>query len=335
MKECRLLLLAISMVWGGCCFFLGTNPVMAAETLETVEQVEMEENTYAVSDTAYLNLDWLAGAGNEDAATILKLIGNRTIAVDSSLPDFKRISNMNQTLRRINYDALNLYCLAHGYTEIMELGCGYSPRGIYMCERGKNYTGCDFASVIRDMRKLTSYLTPQEKAFLHYKMAGVTSGAEMQQASQEIKAPVCMVAEGLWMFLGNEEKKKALSNIKMILDAKGGCFITTDFSFKEYGWNVAEALYPGHGEAIMDETMELYDVVSRDDTGSKIFKSPQEAEKFIKSCNLQVQRVPLIFGNYEMDPNNCLSDEQEHQLLNVLAEHYLWVITSDSKKPQM
>ena len=301
MKKCKLLLLAVSMVWGGLCLFLGTNHVMAAEALDKAETVEMEENTYAVSDTAYLNLDWLAGAGNEDAATILKLIGNRTIAVDSSLPDFKRINNMNQTLRRINYDALNLYCLANGYTEIMELGCGYSPRGIYMCERGKNYTGCDFASVVRDMRKLTSYLTPQEKKFLHYKMAGVTSEAEMQQAVQDIKAPMCMVSEGLWMFLGN---------------------------------NVAEALYPGHGDAIMDETMELYDVVSRDDIGKNLFKSPEEAVKFINSCGLQVKRVPLIYGNYEMDPYSCLSDDQEHQLLNVLSEHYLWVITSDSKRPK-
>ena len=334
MKKCKLLLLAVSMVWGGLCLSLGTNHVMAAEALDKAETVEMEENTYAVSDTAYLNLDWLAGAGNEDAATILKLIGNRTIAVDSSLPDFKRINNMNQTLRRINYDALNLYCLANGYTAIMELGCGYSPRGIYMCERGKNYTGCDFASVVRDMRKLTSYLTPQEKKFLHYKMAGVTSEAEMQQAAQDIKAPMCMVSEGLWMFLGNGEKKKALENIKKILDAKGGCLITTDFSFKEYGWNVAEALYPGHGDAIMDETMELYDVVSRDDIGKNLFKSPEEAVKFINSCGLQVKRVPLIYGNYEMDPYSCLSDDQEHQLLNVLSEHYLWVITSDSKRPK-
>jgi hypothetical protein len=143
-----------------------------------------------------------------------------------------------------------------------------------------------------------------------------------------------MVSEGLWMFLGNGEKKKALENIKKILDAKGGCLITTDFSFKEYGWNVAEALYPGHGDAIMDETMELYDVVSRDDIGKNLFKSPEEAVKFINSCGLQVKRVPLIYGNYEMDPYSCLSDDQEHQLLNVLSEHYLWVITSDSKRPK-
>ncbi|WP_027406555.1 class I SAM-dependent methyltransferase [Anaerovibrio sp. RM50] len=330
MKDFRFPLLALFMGICSVCFCWGAAPAMAAEPVKTID---MEENTYAVSDTAYLNLDWLAGSGNEDAAGILKLIGNRTIAVDSSLPDYKRISEVNQTFRRINYDALNLYCLANGYTEIMDLGCGYSPRGIYMCERGRHYTGCDFASVIRDMRKLTSYLNPQEKLFLHYKMAGVTNASEMEKASQELRAPVCILSEGLWMYLGNNEKKQALANIKRILDAKGGCFITTDFSLKEYGWNVAEAMYPGHGDTIMEETMELYDVVSRDDTASKSFKNAEEAEKFIRSCNLQVRRVPLIRGNYEMDPNNCLTDFQEHYLLNVVAENYLWVITSDAKRP--
>ena len=58
MKKCKLLLLAVSMVWGGLCLSLGTNHVMAAEALDKAETVEMEENTYAVSDTAYLNLDW-------------------------------------------------------------------------------------------------------------------------------------------------------------------------------------------------------------------------------------------------------------------------------------
>lgn len=108
---------------------------------------DLPQNDHAVSDTAYITLDWLAESGNDMAKRLVDQIGGDAVALQKQIEIDDKIRTVNQEYQKLRYDSLNEYVLQNNYGEVMDLACGYSPRGLELASMNIKYVGCDFESI--------------------------------------------------------------------------------------------------------------------------------------------------------------------------------------------
>ncbi len=303
----------------------------AAGTVELNQQSNMlnaADTKHAVSDTAYITLYWLASAGNDKAKLILEHADKELLAGLGKANDFDRIKVVNKEYQKLRYDSLNRYVLDNNYREVMDLACGYSPRGLELSESEITYIGGDFPSVVKDMQSLTdSCAAAYQKKYLKYKAADVTNREQMLAAAADIKGPVCIMTEGLFMYLDKEQAEEAIKNIGEILKNKGGCFITQDFSTKQFVTGVAEALYPHSGEELYKISAGIYNATSDGIMNTAFGTNPAEIKAAIKKAGLHFRKIPLN-GKNKWSSAEGLDVEQVKRLNKAMSKKYMWVITA-------
>lgn len=286
------------------------------------------ENDHAVSDTAYITLYWLASAGNEKAKLLLDTVNVNFQNLDSASGDFDRIRVTNREYQKLRHDSLNEYVLNHGYRSVMDLASGYSPRGLELSEAGIDYVGCDFASVTESMQKLTERcVDPAKKHHLRYATVDGTKHGEMDRAADNLDGPVCIVTEGLFMYLDREETTAVLRNISDILKAKGGCFVTQDFSTRKFVTAVAEALYPQQGRDIYDASAKMYNDTSGYIMITEYGEDTAEIKEIMKKLGLKFKQIRLM-KNAVPSPANDMNKEQRERLSKVTENKFMWVVTA-------
>lgn len=288
-------------------------------------------NDHAVSDTAYLTLYWLSISGNEKAELLYNRANVDFTDFLSRDEDFEKIKAANREYQKLRHDSLNDYVFDNRYKAVIDIACGYSPRGLELSEAGIAYVGCDFKSVTDSMKSLTAdCITGEQKQYLSYKVTDVTEREQMISAAEDITEPVCIMTEGLFMYLDKEGSEKALNNIALILKSKGGCFITQDFSTKSFVTETAEAMYPHEGQTIYNEAASIYKATSDDIMNTEFGAEIGEIEAMIKKAGLCFKRVSLFAETPTVNSPN-LTAEQQKRLQKVMKKKFMWVITAAEK----
>lgn len=288
---------------------------------------DLPENDHAVSDTAYITLDWLAESGNDMAKRLLEEVGDKAIVSQKQMEIDDSIRTVNREYQKLRYDSLNEYVMQNNYGEVMDLACGYSPRGLELASKKIKYVGCDFESVIQSISQLSNgIIEPEKSEFLQYKSADITSNELMSEAAKSFEGPVCIMTEGLFMYLDEEEIRAAVHNIADILREKGGCFVTQDFSTKLFVTDVAEALYPGEGEALYATSADMYNDTSEYIMHIEFGEDSSTIIEILENEGLNIEKVAL-FHNGENADIPGLSPEQKERLEEVKQKEYMWVIT--------
>ncbi len=153
-----LLLAAVSFTNMGTAFCMQETAAELAEINRQSNTPEAAAARHAVSDTAYITLYWLASAGNAKAKLILEQADKELLVKLSKADDFDKITVVNREYQKLRYESLNNYVLGHNYRAVMDLACGYSPRGLELSEAEITYIGGDFASVAQSMQELSKCL---------------------------------------------------------------------------------------------------------------------------------------------------------------------------------
>lgn len=287
----------------------------------------LPENDHAVSDTAYITLDWLAESGNDMAKCIIDQVGDRASATQKQIENYDSISKVNKEYQKLRYDSLNEYVLQNNYGEVMDLACGYSPRGLELAALNIEYTGCDFESVVQNISQLSDgIIEPQKREFLKYSIADVTSNEQMKEAAKSFDGPVCIMTEGLFMYLDDEEAAATVHNIADILREKGGCFVTQDFSTKLFVTDVADAIYPGEGDKLYAASADMYNDTAEYIMRTEYGEDASNIIEILENEGLNIEKVSL-FNNGESADIPNLDDEQRNRLEKVKQKEYMWVIT--------
>lgn len=285
--------------------------------------VDLPENDHAVSDTAYISLDWLAESGNDMAKRIIDQIGDGAVIPQK---DDDSVSTVNKEYQKLRYSSLNEYVLQNHYSEVMDLACGYSPRGLEFASMNISYTGCDFESVVNGISQICDGIIDEKKSgLLQYSAADVTNNEQMREAAKKLKGPVCIIAEGLFMYLDDEEAVGAIHNIAEILREKGGCFVTQDFSTKPFVTDVAEALFPGEGSKLYAASAEVYKDTADNIMHTEFGEDTSNIIRIMEKAGLDVEKTALFHDGENTDIPD-LNEEQRERLEKVKKSEYMWVI---------
>ena len=96
----------------------------------------------------------LAGAGNEDAKRMIGVLGAGDELLQKSRKensgkspltpeDLKAVMAGAALAVEARYEALSRFMRTEGYTSLLDIACGYTPRALYCGREGIDYVGLD------------------------------------------------------------------------------------------------------------------------------------------------------------------------------------------------
>ena len=292
------------------------------------------EPSSAVAYTAPITLYWLAKAGVPEAVEYAKYIDAERILKSENISQYERVEKANKIYQEMRYASLNDFIASENYTNVMDLGCGVSPRCLYMARKGINYVGTDLADVVKVLNIYApNFLNEDLRKYVNFFVADASSYSEMMNAAKGLKGKICIVEEDLLMYLSHDQQKAMLENIRDILKKNGGCFVTSDFVAGKIFMSGCRTIYGDEdGLVIARETKKLYEDVSEVLFNDTMFRTEEEAIKFIEEAGLKVEMRPLFQNKPDIRSIRDLNNRDIEAINAAAQQKLLWVITVDENK---
>lgn len=163
-----------------------------------------------------------------------------------------------ETGLRIMHDIRNYslyhYILKVGYRAVLDLGCGDTMRGIYLVEeKGLHYVGADDLEKVESICQMVKDRPSYKMGRLNYATIDITNPASVYRAAVELKGPISVISDGALAQFHEHQLPKVIENIRNLIRAKGGCWITTDFQANDY---IHAVMQPFIGTKACDELLE-------------------------------------------------------------------------------
>ena len=286
------------------------------------------------SYTAPITLYWLSKAGVPEAVEYVKYINAEKVLKIDNISQYERVEKINKIYHEIRYLSLNDFIESENYSNVFDLGCGISPRCLYMSQKNINYVGGELKAVVDILNVYApNFIKEENLRYVKFAVADVENAAEMSNAVKGLKGKVCIVSDDLILYLSRDQQKAMLKNIRSILKKHGGCFITSDFVSGEIFMAANKAIYGDEDALILaKETQKLYEGISETLFKDTIFKTTEEAVKFIEDAGLKVEMYPLFHGKPDIRSIRDLNNRDIESINNMMQQKLLWVITVDGKK---
>lgn len=300
----------------------------------TTSSAAKPESAPAVAYTAPTTLYWLAKAGVPEAVEYVKYIDAEKIIKSEHISQYERVEKVNKIYQEIRYSSLNDFIESENYTNIMDLGCGVSPRFLYMANKGINYVGTDLKEVVNVLNIYApNFLNEDMRKYVNFFVADAASHSEMMKAASAFNGKICIVEEDLLMYLSHNQQKAMLKNIRDILKKNGGCFVTSDFVAGEVFMSGNRTIY-GDEDALViaKETQKIYEDLSHILFNDTMFKSTEEAIKFIEDQGLKVKMRPLFTNKPDIRSIRDLNNRDISAINAMTQQKLLWVITVEGNK---
>ena len=307
-------------------FFMTFLLIAALAISTTARAAEFEMVEYS----AQVKLQWLVAAGIPEAQKFLELLERPVFFSEDNLNDFERLEMTNALFQELNYAAALNYVREKNYSNVMDLACSFSPRGMILAQDGRKVVIGELATVCL----LGDYFMDEcaGKKFrknISYDSFWLQDRDGMLASAKKLKGEVCVIEQGVSIYLAKDIHAKAFENIRDLLKEHGGCLITSDFNQKKYFMDVAAALY---GEAaaptIYAETKDMYEKVFGDKIFDDALQDEQEAIEFLKTHGLHAEKVPLFTSAPNLFINAKLTPAQIQNVNELAKKNYLWVITA-------
>ena len=283
-----------------------------------------------VSYSAQVKLQWLATTGDPDAQRILKELDKTNIFSHKNLRDYERLEKLNAAYQEICYETTVDYVRKNNYKNILDIGGGYSPRALVFAKEGRKYFGAELAAVAVSASGVMQKIL-DKKSFdnVDYDEVLVEDHDAMMAAADNFDGELCMVEQGLMIYLDQDRLADMYENLRDILKKHGGCFITSDLEsrtlFKElsavmYGEDQVQHLYLA--------TKDMYEELFENNLNEENFDNQLDAVEYAEQdLGLKIQKVPLLTDISKLNFAKNMTPEQIEQLKKICAKNYLWVFT--------
>jgi anti-anti-sigma factor len=301
------------------------------------------ERVNPVFQTAKMTLFQLAANGDSDAAALAEAMElTREATQDSTNTTASPEQVLGGTIMlEARYRTMASLAESSGYT-LVDLPCGYTPRGIEFARKGLRYYGLDLPVVIREISERAGAMVPAEQQeFVRYREVDATNHASLEQALDDIEGGVCITTEGLLMYFTDSEAAALCDNVRRILQEKGGCWYVADMESPLQYVIVMRALVGDRFAEVMQnakqQTKDKSDVAIGKNS---LITSPADMEGGIKRAmgflakhGLSAERVVVADHLPELDSLSRVSPEQARAIREGMKHCAFWRITPNEPAP--
>lgn len=294
------------------------------------ETVEMAN---PVINTAKLTLSYLATAGVKEAVDFAEKLGYTDFRKQFSSFSGSETDATNAIAQEVRYEFLNRNIKNSGRKNIMDIACGFSPRGLMMAKNGYKYLGLDLAVSVGMLSKVAENCKKDVMTGeFSYSVCDVTNEDSVVENADKFDGEITIVCEGLFMYLSEYEVSSLCNGLKKVLKKHGGAFYTPDFSSKEFYFAVLKSL---HGEKkAMEFLLKMgAELKKKSDTALMGLVSPErkdEAIPFFNKHGLKVELIPYFEGKDDLQSFRLVDDDVRTALKENLSKIMVWKVTYDA-----
>lgn len=270
------------------------------------------EKTNPVMDTARLTLSQLAAAGIHEAEACAQKLG-LTRSMENYDVSQKQIVPF-AVMQEARFQFMNHYFRQAGCENIVDIACGFSPRGLLMARQGFRYLGLDLQAAVTAMSQVAADVAAEETlpGSFRYQMVDITDPAAFSAAVDALRGPAAMGCEGLLVYLGRYEFESLLQGLSNVLHAHGGCFITPDLVSRHFMFGIFTAILGDEAGkkalmALASRIEEKSDTVFR---GTLTSVPMEEWAVVFAKYGLQYELVPFLPEDAELNSFAMLTPEQ-------------------------
>ena len=305
--------------------FFVTLMMFALMITSTARAAEFEMVEYS----AQVKLQWLSEAGIPEAKNFLKLIDRPVFFNASNLADFERIKLVNSLYQELNFAAAIEYVRQKNYSNVFDLACSLSPRGMILGNDGRRVVVGELQTVCLIGDWCVEEFGDKAKVTVDYDAFWLQDGEGMMKSADKFTGPVCIIEQGVSIYLNDQTRSQMFYNIRDVLKKHGGCLITSDFVQKKYFTDTAAALF-GAAEApkLYAETKAMYEKVYDDKIADNALQNEQEAIAYLREHGLRAEKIPLFSNTPKLHIFSQLTPEQIQRVNELAKKNYLWVITT-------
>lgn len=294
------------------------------------------EKVNPVFQTARMTLFQLAANGDADAVELARAMGltreatqdsaNTTASPEQVLGGTIMLESRYRTTARLAEDS--------GLT-LVDLPCGYTPRGLAFARKGLPYYGLDLPVVIREIsEKAGAMLAPGQHGLVHYREVDATNYASLEKALEDVEGEVCITTEGLLMYFTDSEAAALCDNVRRILELRGGCWYVADpESPLQYVITMRALVGERFAEVMRNATRQTKDKSDVEIGKNSLITSPADmagstrrAMAFLAEHGLRAERV--IVGDHmpKLDSLSRVSPEQGLAIREGMKRCAFWKI---------
>ena len=291
--------------------------------------------TTIFTDPNELSAYWLYQGGVAGATKCWNAFCGSEEMDSTNIDDFERIKLLSIVNGEIRYDSLNSYAKNSGYKTVIEVNTGFTPRAAVIGRAGIKFIGLGERKVIEKLNiGFENIVSEKTMDNIEFYVASGTSSTSMEDINNEFEGEVCILADSVFSLLDEEKQIEMFENCKILLEAHGGCIVTSDYVAANILGSVANALYgASDGPIVNSKTKSLYTKAIGANMPNP-FALSDKSRKLIESLGLQIEVVPL----YDELPNlacfGLLTDEQIEALRTSVPGNEIWIITLAPEEPE-
>lgn len=299
---------------------------------------DLMERSNPVFNTAKMTLFQLSASGNPYAGEITSRLGltyeNTQSSNKTTIPP--EIALMNITMLEIRYKTMEALAKESGFKNIVDLPCGYTPRAIECAKNGIPYIGIDLPRAIEEASPIiTSMIDKDQRHLVRFVGADATNFSSLEEALSDVKGELCIMTEGLMMYLTDSEIGEVCSNIANLLAKHGGCWITADIEASLQYILIAKPFFGDKFLEIMAKSKSLAEKKSDISMGPHslilnvrdVESSMEKALKFLASHGLKAERIPVSKYMPKINMFDKIELEKAVAIQQAMSQCCYWKIT--------
>jgi O-methyltransferase involved in polyketide biosynthesis len=190
------------------------------------------------------------------------------------------------------YKAIEMVRARFNGTQILELASGLLPRGMILSQNPDiTFVESDLAGMIQQKQQLVQQLIGS-RPNLHFLALDATDKSNpllIQADYFHSEKPVTLLCEGLLMYLTFAEKRQLCANVREMLLAYGGVWITSDFTTKaRRAWQMQQS-----DSAVRQVNQKIMSLTGRTFMENE-FDDLDHAKQFVRAQGFRVETFSML-----------------------------------------
>ncbi|MDE1868863.1 MAG: hypothetical protein KGH60_02760 [Candidatus Micrarchaeota archaeon] len=281
----------------------------AAESMST-KTSDLEKPSKGVQDTSYDIVYFRSFTDIPNAGKISEMLGAESI-VKRNYPEGLDLIKPMIPYFEARYKSADALIKANGITQVVEFAAGRTPRGINNPQWHFIHTDYDTLA-LSQMSGIADALMKGRRRPVFSKLNAITGEGIEDIIGTLRKGPVAVTHEGLFSYYPPEYRAKVAGNVKKVLEARGGIYITPDLNSNE----------------MLNEFQKITDFAAvqkrrQENTGRDLdafrFESTEAAIRFMEQLGFDVEVHNMGDLFYHLASVDALFKEEEEnrKILNV------------------
>ena len=302
-----------------------------------METQELREIVNPVFNTAKSCVQLVAASGDKDAQRLLdelhfESFGSqkpKTPVPQEIVEQVKRLFPAYTVLVESRFQAMNRLIESREGSQIVDLPCGYTSRGIRMSRQGRTYFGFDLPAVIDAIRPaVESIIGKNDK--ITYHAVDATNYDSLESPFSETNQNFLITTEGLLMYFSQPELEEVFRNIHRLLQKYGGSWMTADRAYFLHDRDIISASL-NHDPKMTA----MYEAVTAKAAGTtadvtinaNVFFDPddEKVKTFIRRMGFDVKEVPM--GECLPEKFGFVSGDADRAVREEFRNMYFWELT--------